>query len=535
MVESVASSAEAGTSSSSTGRMLYLLDEHKMIVISLFLIAIANHAWAKRSERHKLERRSENRRRAVEEKRREAERIWNHLEAKASQAGMGANTPKPQIMHSVANASNSVQHTETLPASPSSRPGQLTAATDRSRERRRRGRDVSKDVRRKGSKKSVVGNGKSPLAPDEESSLDAARSESQSSGTTSYDRRNPSCSSSAPRSAFDFEDETPRSGTSGRSPEHDPLEGQVALTMASSSHFREDDGVHSTIMHDRDITLKPSASEYDAPESAHVYDTETRSSMSDSVSSLGISTHASSNTSDNGDVSDFQMERVASHSSPYEVAIPSSTSKRSPSPSRVPTPSIDAPAGSTSTELLHELSIPISQPVPSHLQTQLSWLSDSQPQKGQYATLGSRSESHSKLPSSSSVGSASVSSVSSGWDNPDSPIRNVLRSRSPPPRFRSRSRASASPMLLPSVSSTPASWTNGFETPPPNASLQIQVSAYRGALEAARQRELSVKKEVEQYKQECERLKKEFTEECERRNGREAEVGFSVLHTLIVF
>lgn len=45
-------------------------------------------------------------------------------------------------------------------------------------------------------------------------------------------------------------------------------------------------------MHDRDITLKLSASIYDAPESAHVFDTETRSSMSDSVSSLGISTHA---------------------------------------------------------------------------------------------------------------------------------------------------------------------------------------------------------------------------------------------------
>lgn len=533
MVESVASSAEAGTSSSSTGRMLHLLDEHKMIVISLFLIAIANHAWAKRSERHRNERRSENRRRAVEEKRREAEKIWGHMEVKALQAG---DPQKPQVMHGVANASSSVQHTETLPGSPSSRSGQVIAATDRSRERRRRGRDVSKDVRSKGSKKFVVGNGKSPTAPDEqESSLDVTRSVSQSSGTPSYDRRNPSCSSSAPRSAFDFEDETARPGTSGRTTEHDPLDGEVALTIASSSHFREDDEVYSTTMHDRDTTLKPSASEYDAPESAHVYDTETRSSMSDSVSSLGISSHASSNTSDNGDVSDLQMESVASHSSQYEVATPSSTSKRSPSPSRVPTPSIDPPAASASTELLHALPIPISQPVPSHLQTQLSWLSESQPKKGQYSNLGSRSEFSSKSPTSSSAGPASVSDVSSGWESHDSPIRNVLRSRSPPPRFRSRSRASSSPMLLPSVSSTLASWTNGFETPPPNASLQTQVSAYRGALEAARQRELSVKKEVEQYKQECERLRKEFTEECERRNGRESEVGFSVLYTLIVF
>lgn len=529
MVESVASSAEAGTSSSSTGRMLHLLDEHKMIVISLFLIAIANHAWAKRSERHRNERRSENRRRAVEEKRREAEKIWSHMEVKALQAG---DPQKPQVMHGVANASSSTQHTETLPASPSSRSGQVIAATDRSRERRRRGRDVSKEVRRKGSKKSVVGNGKSPTAPDE---LDVTRSVSQSSGTTSYDRRNPSCSSSAPRSAFDFEDETARSGTSGRSPEYDPPDGEVALTMASSSHLREDDGVHSTTMHDRDTTLKPSASEYDAPESVHVYDTETRSSMSDSVSSLGISSHASSNTSDNGDVSDLQMESVASHSSPYEVAIPPSTFKRSPSPSRVPTPSIDPPAASASTKLLHAQPIPISQPVPSHLQTQLSWLSESQPKKGQYSNLGSRSEFSSKSPTSSSVGPASLSDVNSGWESHDSPIRNVLRSRSPPPRFRSRSRASSSPMLLPSVSSTPASWTNGFETPPPNASLQTQVSAYRGALEAARQRELYVKKEVEQYKQECERLRKEFTEECERRNGRESEVGFTVLHTFIVF
>ena len=149
------------------------------------------------------------------------------------------------------------------------------------------------------------------------------------------------------------------------------------------------------------------------------------------------------------------------------------------------------------------------------MQKHPSWLGNGVPQSSQ---LHMRS-SHFKSLSSSSVSSLVMSE--NGWEN-DNQLAQThstshRRGKSPPPRFRSKSRASASPSIS----------AMSFNSNPNSSNPSVHIASYKGALEAARQREETCQRELKRCREECDMLKWRLSEDTVRWQHKEAEVSMS--------
>ena len=493
MVQPVPGAAEASSSASAAVRKPQLLTEHEAIAVTLAfatagaLLALRSLWRQKKTKNKKL---IEIAKRDQEEKLRQVEEKWGVDTKKVLPV-----STKP--MFSVANVSAQHNETPVAVAGPSSR--NLSLSVERSMERRRRGRNALKDTRKQNRTRSTTADTKQSTQP-RERPLSQTRTERQYLESTSSDAHEQSDSSrlsSGTRSASsDQEDETPRPSSSDHTTEHNPLDAYV-LSAHPSSH-EDEDASNPSMPHTRDMTV----TQYIV---SAMDDSETRSSMSDSVSSLGMApAGTSSQTSDNEDASDSPR------------TIPPTQGLSKPGSSRSSSPSVDSTVELTST-ISHDTTIlPISQPVPSHVQAQLPWLSQE----------SVHHDSHAKSSSTSSA-----PSFEAGVDLDDR-IHNI-RSRSPSSRLRSPSRSLGPPFPLSSAPSTPSSSTKDYDLPTSNASLQIKANAYKRALSAAQLRQDRLKSDLERSKQECERLKKELAEEAERRRAVEAEVS-SISHYPVI-
>lgn len=134
-----------------------------------------------------------------------------------------------------------------------------------------------------------------------------------------------------------------------------------------------------------------------------------------------------------------------------------------------------------------------------------------------------QSKSHPKSLSVASTASFALSDSSWEYDV-HSPSSSSSHRKSPPPRFRSRSRASVSP--LPALSSESLMFPSLNPTPPPNANFSTQIASYKGALEAARLREEKYKHDIERYAKECDILRWRWNEDAAMWKRREAEVSY---------
>ncbi|KAI5117610.1 hypothetical protein M0805_001210 [Coniferiporia weirii] len=470
--------ADANSVNANDGAGAWLHDEYRIIVyalVSLVLVVGGHRTW---QEYHKYAEAAARRARIlrhVESSRREKQRSGSTSGPPgSSRQPESEETPSPDPVPAATHAVDAKAGTgargDNAPASASAR------ITKRSKERRKRGRDVHKDVLKHERKKAAADT--PTLGPSSLSDLHLqvqAPSGSAQAGSSSSNSRSPSLagssrSSSRVRSLSDYEptEDTPR-----------PKSTDWTLTHSIAA----------------DTTL-------DIPQDNR----SDYSSMSDSQSSLGISTHVSSQTSDD------HTERE--HTGVTKPNTPASDSARAASMSPV----------STHLNLIAEdgefFPVSISQPVPfvPSTKSQPSWLG---------AANGSAHVSYSRThPKTSSSGSvASLAASESSWENETQQYRRV-RSKSPPPRFRSLSRASVSPM----PKSSSMSMTSPSSTPPPSASLQTQVASYKGALEASRKREEQYRRSLEKFKQECDLLRYRWNEDADRRRRREAELETQLQH-----
>ncbi|KAH8110953.1 hypothetical protein DFH11DRAFT_729288 [Phellopilus nigrolimitatus] len=528
----------------------WLRDDHRFILyalVSLALVVGGHRTWQEYHRHAENAARRARILRLVESTRREKERGEHRPHVGAgdnagggsgggsSSTGRAQEQPPPssvginKVRPPTHDADSGTEAEDARPATAALTPAAaLEARSKRSKERRKRGRDVYKEVLKKERKRATSGP-KLPLLPLQPSTYlhtESALGERSASG------------SSATHSGSSFSQNT-----------------SVAGSSRSSSRARSVSEYEST-----EDTPRPRAAEWTAAAHSTTMSSDTPqdgrseySSMSDSQSSLGISTRVSSRTSDDQTEREHMLATAPrkpptpppAQSGPSSSAASASSASASASTSAsasvstgAGSPPTSSPALSSNLDLIPDgrtgLSISISQPVPSMplAGTQPPWLA---PADRVSSASGSRprTQTHPKTPSSGSAASLSVSVSDTSWDGGDghSPGQGAHAYRDhrypskspPPPRFRSHSRASAVASPLPGANALTL-MASPTSTPPPNATLQAQVASYKGALEAARKREDGYRKELERFKQECDVLRYRWNDDADRRRRREAEL-----------
>ncbi|THH07004.1 hypothetical protein EW145_g3681 [Phellinidium pouzarii] len=464
--------ADSSTGSATDSPGAWLRDEYRIVVYALVSLVVVVGGHCTWQEYHKY----------TEAAARKA-RILRSSEVASRKPEEGI--PSDPVATPTHGAGAHVEGGNTPTPAPAS-----TRIAKRSKERRKRGRDVLKDVLKQERNKS-----KTPAAAPAPQPRMGSRSHPQMQATSENDRAGlrssrshstslagSSRSSSGTRSVSDYE-----------STEDTPRPKSTEWTLS-----------HTTIP-DADSTL-------DVPQDSRSDYSSTSDSQS---SSLGISTQISSQTSDDhtereqlGATKPATPPILITHSDPSDCT--SAGAGRS------------SPVSSSHSNLIvgdaDTFPMSISQPVPYVLpsKSQPSWLGATGSSTRMSRAKTHPNRTHPKMPSSGSTASLAVSDAS--WDS-ETPYHRV-GSKSPPSRLRSLSRTSVSPLpMAPSVSAmSPTS------TPPPSASLQAQAASYKGALEAARKREETYRRELEKFKQECDVLRYRWNEDAERRRRREAEV-----------
>lgn len=407
---------DAGADSVHSDSVIPTLDERHQVILyallSLVLVVGGHHTWRQYHRYVEATTRRARIQRLVETSRREAKANAIPAEVTVSSSSKIKEESSEQELAATAPEAASAESLDADDALTAKQP-------KRSKERRRRGRDVYKDVLKNEKDKGKVPAGRPPtsnspmlatalLQPDDALGSPAQRS-------TSLAGSSRSSSSARPISEYEPAEDTPRPASVEWSAHHD------------------------------------TRSDY--------------SSMSESVSSLGVGTKASSHTSEEGKT---LADRLSPHNPPLSTPV-------------------TAVAGEPSDHAA------ISQPKPS--------ASPSDSQNPPWA---------SPTPSSPTRTHASTA------------VHENRFNQSSPPRFRSVSRSTiSSPSRSASVS---VSAQSPCPTPPPASSLQAQIASYKGALEASRRREERYRREVDKFKQECEMLRFHWNQDAEKRKRREAEV-----------
>lgn len=321
---------------------------------------------------------------------------------------------------------------------------------------------------------------------------------------------------------------------------------EPARNVAASLSVMSGAGVSLDLMHTRRKATPARSCDID------------NSSLSDSLSSLGVLTQASSQTSVDAHAGDGPEaeEDSSAHMKDFGTAGPDLPSRshlhshphsRTSSPAPYPDTTQVNPVESESSKLFCIRSgSPISQRVPTHKEP--NWLtSDSgsgseNESKAQFdQSAESYSRAHTRTASFTSGSAALFAASESRWENEienTSKTQHRFRMNSASNiddiqrRSRSRSRAfsstSTSSPHFDSSHTAPASeqmspLLNAGDTVN-NTTLQAQISSYKSALDAAHQREDEQRKQIETYKQECDTLRYRWNEDMERRSSREIEV-----------
>ncbi|TDL20551.1 hypothetical protein BD410DRAFT_790771 [Rickenella mellea] len=361
----------------------------------------------------------------------------------------------------------------------------------RSKERRRRGRDVYKDLAKleKKTKSKTVQNSK-------QQHLSAGGSSASAAGSNIS--RSPSVASSTP--AYDSAVDTPRPST---------FVSAEAPARFSPSPPEIVDGRHDI------LPATVPAPEHEVSQNIPIIAPTPQFLASDTVPSLEEYPIPPRRKSSQRAA---QIDTSADHTVSRIDSPPFDSSSGAPSLSAS---SVDETQVAEFSHRPHHLSGSISQPIASGSgSAEPSWLQN---------VSHSRTYPH------------SISSVSdtSSWDVDNQSQASSNYRRSPPPRFRSRSRASMSPLPpplpSPSLGDTSLVFPTLNQTPPPHASFSAQIASYKGALQAARTREEKYKTDAERYAKECDLLRWRLREDTMNWQRREAELQAQLQHLFQTF
>ncbi len=487
------------TMDESEGRTGYWLhDEQRIIIyalISLALLVGGHRTWQEYNRYHDSAVRRARLMKLVESSRREKERVLESSRLVAS--GSTTTETDDQVKLAVeADADARVEKSE-RPASSQAQQSAAGSAGKRTKERRKRGRDVYKEVLKQERKLK---------APSRDSSTASASSTTHPVSAIDYQSIPMAGPSSIPSTSCS------RSRSSSRAPTRYDYE-----STEDTPHLSQEGWSTS-------LTTEETASASSLP-TPRV--DALRQPVEDHPSDNGNSDPCSIALPPTPPPPDLPEASSSISNSSESISSRSQSAASSPAPSLLQLSNEGGPSSSSS--YVSE-SIFISQPTPAgpSIKSQAPWLNGN----GNNArTNRAQTNYHQNRPPPSSASTISLA-TSEGSIDMESPLpspRKYRQTNSPPPRFRSKSRASVGSPLPTMTQIHP-----NAVTPPPvptNAPLHAQIASYKGALEAARRREEAARRkeetsrrDLERFKAECDVLRMRWKEDAERRLATEAEV-----------
>jgi hypothetical protein len=478
-------------------------------IISLALVVGGHRTWQEYHRYHENATRRARVLRLVENSRREKERT----EAKLSATTPHAQIAKAQVAEPVASSSS-------LPA-PEQAAGSDTAATSSSRstsakrpkERRKRGRDMLKEVVKQERRESKMSKQRPQSSQPQAGPSDRGTSTSTSRPRGASHTRSSSRASSTMRTSDDYDesgDDTPQpSGSTTHLTASTSIATERDVDM---SHLTPRAKLHSdseNVFCESPTALAARIRLPDSPAPCFLDDELSASRNGRGQASQTPLVTATTSTAHEHEPADLNSLHRAQ---PEEFTFPSfingDTQRTMTSASCSCKHENDPPSLSPTSDQFQ-----ISQPTPfaPPMQKHPSWLGNGLPQSNQ----PHMKSHHFKSLSTSSASSFVMSE--GGWENDNhnqhthAHTNGHRRGKSPPPRFRSKSRASASPTA--SLSSIPTLPTSS-----------AQMASFKGALEAARLREESCQKELKRCKEERDMWKTRHREESSQWRQKQAEV-----------